>query len=222
MYLITTPWWVRAFYPKHLLWEMGNEKKALYLTFDDGPHELATPFVLQMLHNYRAKASFFCIGKNVAQQQTLYEQIILDGHTVGNHTEHHLNGWETDDQSYLSDIQIASSRINSNLFRPPYGRIKKSQIRLLQNLQTRNGQQNNEVVSPKMIVMWTVLSGDFDKSISPETCLKHVIDNAKSGSIIVFHDSQKAWKNLNYALPKVLSHFSQLGYTFEALPINVK
>lgn len=204
MYLVKTPWWLRAFYPS-LVWRKTVQEKVLYLSFDDGPHETATPFVLDVLKQYNARASFFCIGKNVARYPDLYQRILAEGHTVGNHTEHHLNGWKTNDDAYLADVATAAGRINSQLFRPPYGRIKKSQAGKLQ----RDGQYQ--------VIMWDVLSGDFDETLPPEACLGYVVYHAKPGSIVVFHDSTKAWPRLQYALPKVLAHFAAEGYRFEAL-----
>jgi peptidoglycan/xylan/chitin deacetylase (PgdA/CDA1 family) len=181
-------------------------EKVMYLTFDDGPHATVTPFVLQQLQQYNAKATFFCIGKNVVEQPTIYQQILNDGHSIGNHTHNHLNGWKTNDASYLKNIELAAQHIQSNLFRPPYGRIKKSQAK---QLMLRNANMK--------IVMWDVLSGDFDTQLSPQKCLDNVLKNVTQGSIVVFHDSEKAFERLQYALPKTLEHFSNLGYTFKAL-----
>jgi peptidoglycan-N-acetylglucosamine deacetylase len=205
VYLVKTTWWLKALYPS-FTWCKKEADKVMYLTFDDGPHATVTPFVLSTLKNFNAKATFFCIGKNVIEQPLIYSQILTDGHSVGNHTHNHLNGWKTNNETYLSNIQLAAQHITSNLFRPPYGRIKKSQAK---NLVSANS--NYE------IIMWDVLSGDFDKTLSPQKCLSNVINNATNGSIVVFHDSQKAWDRLSYALPKILEHFSNLGYRFEAL-----
>jgi len=158
------------------------------------------------LQQYNAKATFFCIGKNVVEQPTIYQQILNDGHSIGNHTHNHLNGWKTNDASYLNNIKLAEQSIQSNLFRPPYGRIKKSQAK---QLMLRNANMK--------IVMWDVLSGDFDTQLSPQKCLDNVLKNVTQGSIVVFHDSEKAFERLEYALPKTLEHFSNLGYTFKAI-----
>jgi peptidoglycan-N-acetylglucosamine deacetylase len=206
MYLVKTPWWLKKIYPQ-LIWQMPSTEKVLYLTFDDGPHITATPFVLQMLHHYNAKASFFCIGKNVLAYPSIYQQIIDQGHTVGNHTNNHVNGFKTSTQHYIENIQLASEHINSHLFRPPYGRITKAQIKALLNTPT----------GIEKIIMWSVLSGDFDTTLSGEKCLQHVLTNCSNGSIIVFHDSSKAWDRMHVALPKVLEHFTHLGYSFKAL-----
>ncbi|MEO7530156.1 MAG: polysaccharide deacetylase family protein, partial [Sediminibacterium sp.] len=130
MYLVKTPWWLRMLYPS-LTWRKKELGKTIYVTFDDGPHESATPFVLDLLKQYNAKASFFCIGKNVAEHPAIYQRIISEGHSVGNHTYNHTNGWKVKDETYLKDIEDASTLIHSNLFRPPYGRIKRSQIKKL-------------------------------------------------------------------------------------------
>ena len=205
MYLVSTPWWLRRLYPT-LCWQVNTVEKHIYLTFDDGPHETATTFVLDTLQTYNAKATFFCIGNNVRKHKEIYNRIVSEGHSVGNHTEHHLKGWKTRDYNYLKDISIAEQSIHSPLFRPPYGRIKRSQIKKLQ-----------EASSPMKIIMWSVLSGDFDAKISGENCLKNVVKHTKEGSIIVFHDSAKAWDRLHDALPKVLKHYTEKGFQFKAL-----
>jgi peptidoglycan/xylan/chitin deacetylase (PgdA/CDA1 family) len=204
MYLVKSPWLLKKLYPS-LIWDIKTEEKKLYLTFDDGPHPKATPFVLDTLKQFNAKATFFCIGKNVEEYRDIYNSTIAEGHTIGNHTQHHLNGWKTDDQKYLADTQEAALNIDSKLFRPPYGRISRFQIKLLQQLQFR-------------IIMWDVLSGDFDTTLSKEKCADHVILQSVAGSIIVFHDSEKAWERLAYALPKVLDYFKNEGFVFECLP----
>ena len=206
MYLIKTPWWLRAFYPS-LTWRILGDEKKIYLSFDDGPHPKATPYVLDVLHEYQAKASFFCIGKNVLAYPDIYQRILEEGHAVGNHTQHHLNGWKVSDDAYLADIKEAQTSIHSTLFRPPYGRIRKSQVKKLQS-------QNPQLQT----IMWDVLSADFDTSITREACLAYVLYHAKPGSIVVFHDSAKAWERMSYALPKVLAHFESVGYTFAAIP----
>ncbi len=205
MYLVKAAWWLKAIYPSYI-WHIEEAEKVMYLTFDDGPHATVTPFVLQQLQQYNAKATFFCIGKNVVEQPTIYQQILNDGHSIGNHTHNHLNGWKTNDASYLNNIKLAEQSIQSNLFRPPYGRIKKSQAK---QLMLRNTNMK--------IVMWDVLSGDFDTQLSPQKCLDNVLKNVTQGSIVVFHDSEKAFERLQYALPKTLEHFSNLGYTFKAI-----
>jgi peptidoglycan/xylan/chitin deacetylase (PgdA/CDA1 family) len=186
---------------------MPVNEKLIYLSFDDGPHPIATPFVLEQLDKYNAKASFFCIGKNVVEYPEIYQQLIEKGHTVGNHTMHHLNGWETIDELYLQNIQEAANVISSNFFRPPYGRIKRSQIKKIRA----------DKSLPQEIIMWDVLSGDFDTTISSQQCLDNVLKHTKAGSIVVFHDSAKAWDRLQVALPATLAYFTQKGFQFRAL-----
>jgi peptidoglycan/xylan/chitin deacetylase (PgdA/CDA1 family) len=206
MYLVKTPWWLSALYPS-LIWRIKGTGKKIYLTFDDGPHETATLFVLEQLRKYKAKATFFCIGKNVAAYPAIYQNILDEGHAVGNHTYHHLNGWKVKNDMYVKDVVEASAIIKSNLFRPPYGRIRRKQQ---QQLQTSNSQLQT--------IMWDVLSGDFDTQLRAEKCLENVLKNTRSGSIVVFHDSTKAWERMQYALPKTLAHFAEQGYEFSAIP----
>ena len=207
-YLIQTPWWLRVLYPKRL-WRVPVLEKKLYLTFDDGPHEKATPFVLDLLAKYQAKASFFCIGKNVKNHPVIYQRILNEGHRVGNHTQHHLNGWETDTSLYLKDVTEASEYIDSNLFRPPYGRLLFAQAKRLPA-----AMQKTEAT----IVMWDMLSADFDTRLSGEQCFDNCKKYMRPGSIVVFHDSDKAWDRLSIALPLFLAYALREGYTFESLP----
>jgi hypothetical protein len=207
MYLIKTPFWLPAFYPK-CTWKIPSKDKVIYISFDDGPHPEATPFVLGELKKYNAKATFFCIGNNVLKHPNVYESIFQNGHRVGNHTYDHLNGWKTETNIYIENIKAAANLIDSNLFRPPYGRITKRQIRIIKATQDL----------PQQIIMWDVLSGDFDLNLNGEDCARNVIKHTKPGSIIVFHDSQKAWDRMSIALPIVLEYFSQLGYRFECIP----
>ena len=201
-YTIHPPYILRLLYRK-VTWKSYGEK-VIYLTFDDGPHPTLTPHIINLLDQYHAKGTFFCIGENVMKYPEVYASIISNGHKVGNHTHRHLNGWKTLKKRYLEDIRKASELIDSKLFRPPYGRITPAQLRAVK----RKGMQP---------VMWSVLSGDFDKKLSPQKCAQNVIKNAGPGSVIVFHDSDKASERMLYALPKVLEHFSALGYRFEGL-----
>lgn len=196
-YLTKIPALVKLLYPK-LVWSLPNKGQSIYLTFDDGPHPVHTPFVLHWLKKYDAKATFFCIGSNVAKYPLLYNQILLQGHAVGNHTMQHINGKMATTSAYLTDIKNAEPYIATNLFRPPYGRIKQSQI--------------NEVLQlPNQyhIIMWSTLSADFDNNITPQKCLQHTIKNTKEGDIIVFHDSDKAAKNMQFVLPQALAYFAK-------------
>lgn len=188
-------------YPS-LTWKIKTEEKIAYLTFDDGPHPEVTPYVLDELKKYNAKATFFCVGKNLQLFPEISERIIAEGHALGNHTFHHLNGWTTHDELYMESIeQTRSLTSGSNLFRPPYGKIKKSQIR---KIKTRY-----------RIIMWNVLSFDFDRDTSPEKCLQNVITQVKPGSIIVFHDSDKAFNNLKDSLPGTLKFLRDNGFRTE-------
>lgn len=182
----------------------------MYLTFDDGPHPVITPFVLEELKKYNAKASFFCIGKNVSLYPEVYQRILSEGHTVGNHTYDHPNGWLTGDEHYLKNIKEASKFIQSNLFRPPYGKMKRSQAQRL----------SEAMNLPVKVIMWDVLSADFITGINKEKCLQNVIRNYGNGSIIVFHDSEKAFSNLSYALPETLRILSEKGYVFNRIVLK--
>jgi peptidoglycan/xylan/chitin deacetylase (PgdA/CDA1 family) len=204
-YLVKTPWWLRKLYPG-LVWRIPERDKVLYLTFDDGPQPEATPFVLDTLKKYGAKATFFCIGKNVQEYPLIYKRILLEGHRAGNHTQNHLNGWKTPDKDYLANVREAAHRIDSDLFRPPYGRISAFQASLLRGAPFHY-----------QIIMWEVLSADFDRSLNAEVCARNVIRRARPGSIVVFHDSEKAFDRLRGALPVVLEHFSGLGYRFKTV-----
>lgn len=202
MYLVKTPWWLRQLYPT-LTWKIATEEKAVFLTFDDGPHPSITPFVLDTLKEYNAKATFFCIGKNVKSNPNIYSRILDEGHFVGNHTNNHLNGWKTNDVTYINNVVAANKLIDSKLFRPPYGRISKFQVRQLQPIFN--------------IVMWDVLSADFDQKITPKKCLENVTSNTRAGSIVVFHDSEKAFPRLQFALPESLKSLTEKGYSFKAI-----
>jgi len=204
-YLTKSSWWIKKIY-RHCTWSIKVKEKLLYLSFDDGPHPRITPLVLDELKRYGAKATFFCIGKNVAAYPDIYKRIIEEGHYVGNHSYSHFNGWKTADQVYLNDIADAKKYIDSNLFRPPYGKISFFQLAQL-SLPRFD-------LKP---IMWSVLSGDFDNKISREKCLRNVVDNAKEGSIVVFHDSEKAFERMTFALAGTLKHFADKGYSFEKI-----
>ena len=205
-YLVKTPSLLKKLYPE-CIWNIETKENEIYLTFDDGPHPQITQFVLDELKKYNAKATFFCIGKNVKEHFDVYKQMVLEGHKPGNHTFHHLNGWKTDDKKYFDDIKEAADIIDSKFFRPPYGRITKFQIKALKGESLR-----------MKTVMWDVLSGDFDEKVTPENCYLNVVKHAKPGSVIVFHDSLKALPRLQYTLPLVLRFFTKKGFKFKALP----
>lgn len=185
---------------------MTPAEPTVYFTFDDGPHPEITPFVLEQLKKYDAKATFFCVGKNVAEHPDLFQQLFNDGHAVGNHTFDHVNGAKTKTKAYVENVLEAAKYIPSPLFRPPYGRIKSGQIKALKN-----------TIPDIKIIMWDILSGDFDKDRQPQDCLQKVLFKSRSGSIIVFHDSEKAYDRMSYALPRLLNHFSKKKFKMLAL-----
>lgn len=187
----------------NVTWKVKTNDKVLYLTFDDGPHPSITPMVLSILEEYNAKATFFCVGDNVTKYPEIFNDIINKGHTVGNHTFNHIKGWQSTNQSYINNIKKAAEVIPSNLFRPPYGRIKPSQIKLLKN--------------DYRIIMWSILTRDYDKSLNPYTALKHLNKLTKPGDVVVFHDSEKAKENMLVILKGMLQHFNQQQYRFKAL-----
>lgn len=205
MYLSYSPLWLQWFYPT-LTWHKSREENIIFLTFDDGPIPVVTPFVLNTLKKFQAKATFFCIGENIDKYPEVFSDVIESGHAVGNHTYNHLKGWNTKDNDYLDNIQKCTLHTGIRLFRPPYGRITKSQIKALKI-------QNPEIE----IVMWDVLSGDFDQSITAEKCIDNVLKNVKNGSIIVFHDSLKAFARLEKSLPIILEKLTLQGYSFKTL-----
>ncbi len=188
------------------MWKIANEDNKIYLTFDDGPVPEATPWVLDTLKKYNVKATFFCVGDNVRKHPDIFEQILAQGHSIGNHTFNHLNAFSTKPYDYFENVEKAASLINSNIFRPPRGFMRKAHHKLLKNK-----------YKP---VMWTVLSVDYDKNVKPKKCVSNVLNNVKSGSIIVFHDSIKAWNNMHIALPFVLEGLLQKGFKFDVIPYS--
>lgn len=185
------------------IWRIDTERKDLFLSFDDGPLPRLTPKILQILAQYDAKASFFCVGDNVRKYPEQYQEIINEGHAVGNHSYSHLNGFKTSTAAYTEDVMKAADYINSDLFRPPYGKLKITQHNCLpQNFKT---------------ILWDVLSYDFDTRINPQQCFENVKKFSRKGSVIVFHDNLKAEKNMLYALQKTLDFYSKKGYEFRAL-----
>lgn len=206
LYLTKTPSVIQKIF-KNYTWRFFTNKKEIYLTFDDGPTPKITDWTLDLLKKYNAKATFFCIGKNVINEPIIYKRILKEQHQIGNHTHNHKKGSKTGLKTYINNILEAEKHLENplKLFRPPYGKIKLKQAKKIKSLGYK-------------IIMWDVLSADFDTAISQEKCLKNVLKNTKKGSIIVFHDSIKASKNLQYVLPKVLDYFSKKGYTFKAIP----
>ncbi len=210
--LVKTPGFVQRLYPKRI-WSYGDETEAVFLTFDDGPIPEVTPWVLDTLKSYQAKATFFCIGQNVEKHPEIFRRIVSEGHTIGNHTHSHLKGWQTSTSEYINDFEIADDIIQKSdsniqesmkLFRPPYGKLTSTQAaRILKKKYN--------------IVMWDVLSYDFDQEVSEKTCLENVINYLELGSIVVFHDSIKAEKNLRFTLPKVLQIITDKGWKCKAI-----
>ncbi|MFV9552363.1 polysaccharide deacetylase family protein [Algibacter sp. PT7-4] len=199
------------------VWDIPTQKKNIYLTFDDGPTPEITNWTLKTLKQYNAKATFFCIGNNIEKHPEIFQNVITSGHAIGNHTNNHIKGWKTKTEAYLKNIAKAQNIIesraiaiksqnNTKLFRPPYGKITPKQGKKLIELGYK-------------IIMWDVLSFDWDNSVTPENCLANVLTKTTKGSIIVFHDSVKASKNMTYALPRVLDFYSKKGYCFKALNI---
>jgi len=202
VYLTKTPGIVKPL-SSDLIWDIKTREKELFLSFDDGPEPEVTPEILEVLQSYKAKASFFCIGKNVENHPDIYQRIVDEGHSVGNHTFNHEKGWDTTLMTYLRSVAQCSQYVKSNLFRPPYGRIRRNQAAALRR--------------KYHLIMWDVLSADFDAEVNPQKCLDNVVKNARSGSIIVFHDSLKCKENVLYALPRVLQIFGSEGYKFSAI-----
>lgn len=222
---VKTPLVVKKMFPNYV-WDIATDEKIIYLTFDDGPTPDITNWVLNTLKNYNAKATFFCIGNNIEKHPDIFQNILEAGHTIGNHTHNHIKGWKTKANDYLdniakAEILIKSQIINSkfqipnskivnrksksvDLFRPPYGQITPKKGKQILAL----GYQ---------IIMWDVLSFDWDKNVSEETCFNNVVSKVNNGSIVVFHDSVKASKNMQYALPRVLQYFSEKGFVFNSL-----
>lgn len=193
-------------YPNRL-WHFLRNEKTIYLTFDDGPIPEVTPWVLDELAKYNARGTFFCIGKNIVENPQIFNRLKQDGHSVGNHTYNHLNAKNSTNKTYLEEVEKTAELIDtaSFLFRPPYGKLSLTKERKIKEKGYK-------------IVMWDVLSGDYDSSISRKKCLSNVLKNTRNGSIIIFHDSLKAEKKLRFVLPKVLSYFSEKGFTFKAIP----
>lgn len=206
-----TPFFLPMLYPS-LVWRMPSYSRTLYLTFDDGPVPGPTEFVLETLSKLNSKATFFCIGENVRKHPGIFDTIYRNGHTVGNHTFNHVNGWKTSTDDYERNVELCSKEIAEHagtygvkdvLLRPPFGRMTRSQIKRL---------------TPKYkVIMWDVLSIDYNHRLQKERCLDRTIAAARPGSIIVFHDSYKAEKNLRFALPRFIEHYLEKGYTFKEL-----
>ncbi len=205
MLIVRPPYFVTSLMPR-MTWGFYGQLRKVFLTFDDGPTPDVTPWVLDHLRQFNAKATFFCLGRNVDHFPDIYRQVVHEGHSVGNHTYSHLKGFGSTNRQYFEDIELARQLIDSDLFRPPYGRIWPSQV--------------SQVVDSYRIIMWDVLSIDYNRKVPGEQIVRNVTDNVRSGSIIVFHDSAKARKNLYYALPRVLEMLSSQGYEMVAIPMK--
>lgn len=209
----------RMFYPS-LLWQMPKTaEKTIYLTFDDGPHPTITPLVLEILERYNAKATFFCIGNNVKKYPATFEMVKKAGHSVGCHTFNHEDGFKTKTDNYIKSVVAANELIHSDLFRPPHGKIKRSELKKLKTLNFKldNCSKLSTLNSKLRIVAWTVIAYDWDHALSPEDVYQNVIRNANDGAIVAFHDSLKAYSNMIPVLPRVLEYYSQKGFVFKAL-----
>lgn len=212
MFIHKTNFLMRALYP-NFIWRIPTQKKEIFLTFDDGPIPEITDFVLAELSKYQAKATFFCIGENIEKHPNIFQKIVNDQHTIGNHTFNHLRGWDTEEKIYVDNFKKCEDEIFRqipnpksqipNLFRPPFGRIKRRQAK--------------EILKSHEIIMWDVLTGDYEQSLSKDKILTKVLQNTEQGSIVLFHDSVKASKNMMYVLPRVLEYFSEREYIFKAL-----
>lgn len=196
------PSWLRV-YNRDICWKVSDTERNIYLTFDDGPHPIVTPYILDLLNEYDIKASFFCIGNQVEKYLDIYNRIIKEGHTVGNHSYSHRSGWKLPVDEYVSDILKASEFIKSKLFRPPYGRITPAQFKVLKN-QYR-------------IVMWDILSKDYDIDINDELVIKNATSGLSEGSIIVMHDNDKTADRMGYILPAIISRLKEDNWTFKPL-----
>jgi len=212
-YWIKTNFFIKKVFSNYI-WDLPNTEKKIYLTFDDGPTPEITEWVLDELKKHQAKATFFCIGNNIEKYPSIFSKIINEGHTIGNHTFNHLNGWKNSTKDYIDNAKLCRDTIlslqpeicnlKSKIFRPPYGKIKTAQSKKLRRLGYK-------------IIMWDILSADFDQTITPEKCLENVLLNVKTGSIIVFHDSVKAFPNLSYVLPKSLEILKKRGFVFDVI-----
>ncbi|MFP9099889.1 polysaccharide deacetylase family protein [Flavobacterium sp. RHBU_24] len=210
-YWVKTSWLIKKLF-SGFIWSLPKEAPTVYLTFDDGPIPQVTPLVLDILKRHDIKATFFCIGDNIDKHPETFKQVLAAGHAVGNHTYNHLDGWRVDDNIYMANTELCQKAIKkykpegTKIFRPPYGKLSPVKARGLKQ-------------KGYTVIMWDVLSADFDQGISPEKCLKNVVKNARNGSIIIFHDSLKAQKNMQYALPRAIEYLKRERFRFALLPV---
>ncbi len=202
-YFVKTPAFLRQLYAK-AIWHVPTSGKEIFLTFDDGPVEGITDKALAILAEYDARATFFCVGQNVVRHPELFRRIKQSGHGIGNHSFSHVNGWDTQNETYFSNVRQAAEQIPSTLFRPPYGKIKRSQL--------------THLSAHYSVIMWDVLSGDFDPKTSVQEIIKNVITHVRPGSIIVMHDNAKCGHKMLAALPDILRQLKGNGYTFGVIP----
>ena len=200
---VRLPGFITALFPD-AIWRLKEQGRVVYLTFDDGPIPEVTPWVVDLLKRENIKATFFCVGENVKRYPEVYQQILADGHSVGNHTFNHWQGLKKGNQEYFENIELATAFIDSDLFRPPHGFLKRAQYKYLK--------------SRFRIIMWDLISCDYDARLKPETVLKNIVDFVREGSVITFHDSIKAQQNLQEVLPKAIQYLKEQGYRFEAIP----
>ncbi len=200
---MSVPTVLRPLIGRNYLWRKNSSEKVVYLTFDDGPVPEVTPQVLSVLDDFNIKATFFCVGDNVNKYPELYREILLKGHSVGNHTFHHLNGFKVEHEQYLNDVEQASQLIDSRLFRPPYGKLTRREKKILEQ--------------KFQIVLWDVISYDYDRNLSPSQVLENVKHNSRNGSVILFHDSVKAKNNMLSVLPDAINFLLAKGFRFERL-----
>ena len=201
-FLYKVRWWMKLYSP-YLTWRVATNEKEVFLTFDDGPHPQITPWVLEKLNQFDSKATFFCVGKNVDTNPKIFEQIKLQGSAVGNHTYEHEIGWDTPIEKYLMSVNRCESVFGTPFFRPPHGRITHSQIKAVRQ--------------KFQIIMWSLMSGDFDSNLDPKQMLDYLKQNIKKGDIVVFHDSEKAKINLEIVLPEFLKYLKENGFKCSAL-----
>ncbi|MBE6310488.1 MAG: polysaccharide deacetylase family protein [Bacteroidales bacterium] len=202
MFIEQPPLFYRVLFPE-CVWRLHRKRKCVYLTFDDGPIPEITPWVLDTLDHYGVKATFFCVGDNVRKYPELFEEIKRRGHNVGNHTMNHLQGIKVTSRRYLRNVLEAHRYIKSPLFRPPHGLLRWAQASVLREHFT--------------IVMYDLVTRDYSNKLTGEQVLKNVKRYTRKGSIIVFHDSLKAEKNMKYALPRAIEWLQSKGYSFERI-----